>query len=92
MRPEAAALVVARWSDPLTIKIFWRLSARISAPILAAMDPQAAAKITAGMANGKLKPKPKPAPDADDGAPGGGDGPDPKPKTKTAPPAERTTS
>ncbi len=60
MRPEAAAKVVAKWSQPLAIDILFLVKARIAAPVLAAMPSDVAAKITAGMAAGKLRKKPDP--------------------------------
>lgn len=72
MRPESAARMVDGWTEPLTIDIFWRVPARIAAPILAAMPPKDAAKITTGMADARLKKKTQKDDEPADGAPADG--------------------
>jgi len=52
MKPKSGAKVVAKWSDIVAIDIMWRLPARISAAVLAAMPAEAAARITRKMATG----------------------------------------
>ena len=72
MKPQAGAEMVSKWSDIVAIDIMWRLPARISAAVLAAMPAEIAARITRKMATGwgpddaaKEKDKePKDAPDA----------------------------
>jgi flagellar motility protein MotE (MotC chaperone) len=54
MKPKAAALMMIskEWKPALARKVFFRLKARISAPILSAMPPDKAGEITRGMAIG----------------------------------------
>ena len=44
--------MVAKWSDIVAIDIMWRLPARISAAVLAAMPADISARITRKMATG----------------------------------------
>lgn len=52
MKPAEAASMVSRWDDALTVDVLARLSGRLSAPVLGAMEPQVAARVTAMLARG----------------------------------------
>jgi flagellar motility protein MotE (MotC chaperone) len=52
MKPKKGALMVAKWSDIVAIDIMWRLPARISASVLAAMPAEISGRITRKMATG----------------------------------------
>ena len=52
MKPKKGADMVGKWSDIVAIDIMWRLPARISAAVLAAMPAGDSARITRKMATG----------------------------------------
>lgn len=61
MKPKEAAAMVSEWDDALTVDLLARLSGRLSAPVLGAMEPKTAARVTAMLARGG---PPTPLPDA----------------------------
>ena len=52
MKPKKAAKMVTEWDDIVAIEIMWRLPARISSAVLAAMKPKDSGRLTRRMATG----------------------------------------
>jgi hypothetical protein len=52
MKPKKAAKMVTEWDDIVAMEIMWRLPARISSAVLAAMKPKDSGRLTRRMATG----------------------------------------